>query len=141
MGLLNLISRLDARRRRLDDLAPVGRTVREILTSGNRQMLLSGRNTDGSTAAPLALGTLRNRKGFGPPRVPMNANSRAVTGLVVTVTPSAARVRFTKSWPGFPQIVYLSDGTRRMPARPCVGFRAGDLAAARAALGDHARGD
>lgn len=126
--------------RRCGDLSPLQEPIRQRLWEGNRAAVLAGKTPTGAAVAPLKASTLKRRKGNGPPRAPMGAASRVVAGCVVAVTAGVGRLGFTQSWPGFPEIEYLDSGTKRMAARPTLGFRPEDLDWVRAKLREHIGG-
>ena len=112
-----IIDRLDALARRCGDLSPIAGDVRRIVTDGNREMFLSGREDTGAAVRPLAPSTLKKPRG-GPRGVPHGANSRAVADLVVGVQAGPGRLAVSKSWPNFPAVHFLGRS---------LGYRAEDL--------------
>ena len=112
-----IIDRLDALARRCGDLSPLAPDVRRIVTDGNREMFLSGREDTGASVRPLAASTLKKPRS-GPRGVPHGSGSRAVAGLVVEVQAGPGRLSVSKSWPDFPAVYFLGRS---------VGYRAEDL--------------
>lgn len=122
-----IADRLDALARRCGDLSPIAPDVRRIVTDGNREMFLSGREDTGASVRPLAPSTLQKPRS-GPRGVPHGADSRAVSRLVVGVQAGPGRLSVTKSWPDFPAVYFLGRS---------VGYRAEDLDEIRRRLRDH----
>lgn len=123
--------------RRCGDLSALREPIRKRLWEGNAAAVMAGQTPTGQTVAPLAKSTLKGRKGNGPPRAPRGRSSRVVAGYVVSVDAGPGRLSFTGSWPDFRPVEYLDRGTRRMPARPTLGFRPADLDWIRGRLGEH----
>ncbi len=120
------------------DLAPLERPIKERLEAGNREMILAGKSPDGSSVAPVKPATLKGRVGPGPPRAPRGSASRVIKDYVVAVVTEGGRLKAHGSWPTFAQaIAALDQGTKRMAARPTMGFRREDLEWCRARLREH----
>ena len=122
-----IIDRLDALARRCGDLSPLAPDVRRIVTDGNREMFLSGREDTGASVRPLAASTLKKPRS-GPRGVPHGSGSRAVAGLVVEVQAGPGRLSVSKSWPDFPAVYFLGRS---------VGYRPEDLEEIRRRLRNH----
>jgi hypothetical protein len=117
---------------RSGDLSALEEPVRAVLVEGNLERSLAGTDVLGREFAPLMPETLRTRRGGGPPLAPRGAQSREVTGYVVTIRVDTARLTFTASWPGQPWFEfhargYTSRGGYPVPARDPYGFRPQDL--------------
>lgn len=115
--------------KRCGDLGPLAGPIRQRLLEGNRAVLRAGISPGSSRlVAPLMPSTLARRKGKGPPRIPMGDASRAIAGCEVIVQAGPGKLSFLKSYPSLGEIArYLNDGTRKMAARPFMGYREIDL--------------
>jgi len=102
--------------RRCGDLSPLAAPVRQRLWESNRDLIRRGVSPDGRRVKDLAPSTLKRRKGTGPPRAPRGDSSRVVSDCVVSVDAGPGRLAFSKSWPNFPEIVYVD------AARPTMGY-------------------
>lgn len=125
---------------RAANLDPIAGRVREIFARGKREQLLAGVDSDGRPFDPLAPSTLKGDPGRSrTPLVPHGANSRLITGYVVTTETSQGRLIVSAGWPGLDFVKYLRAGTRWMPRRDPGGFRAQDKAEALRILENHLR--
>jgi len=132
-----IAERLSDIAKRCGDLSPLKEPIRQVLWEGNKIRSLRGVDVQGNKFAPLAISTLRNRKGFGPPLAPHWSDSRVVTQYVVNVQAGVGRLSFTGAWPGLYWMEYHQTGTRHMPARPPYGFRKIDIDAIRPMLNSY----
>jgi hypothetical protein len=134
-GVVGLIQeRIADIARRCGDLSPLAVPVRKVLVDGNRERALAGTDANGVRFAPLKPSTLERRKGSGPPQAPRGASSRIVTGYVVSVLASVARLLITGSWPTLAWLGYHRTGTKHMARRDPYGFRPKDLETIRGML-------
>jgi len=129
--------------KRCGDLTPLAEPVRQRLIEGNREAILQGVSPDGNRVAPLKRSTIKRREGrSGPPRAPGFSNSRVITMYEVKVIAGPQKLTFTGGWPDFEPILgWLDKGTRKMVARPTMGFRQADLDWVRGEMKAYVTGD
>ena len=127
--------------KRCGDLTPIAPEVQAICWEANKRAVLTGKTYDGHPVAPLRPSTLKRRKGTGPPRAPNYAQSSVITMCEVNVIAGPGKLTFTKGYPGFEPILgWLDQGTKKMRARPTMGFGRDELEATATLVRKHMTG-
>jgi len=125
--------------RNAGDLTPLREPVRNALKDGNRADRLAGLDWEGRPFKDLAPSTLerRRKQGLnGPPLAAHGPTARIITKFFVDVRAGVGRLTFTGSWP-MDWVRFHVTGSRRLPRRDPMGFRAPTLDRARALLLEH----